>query len=67
MAPRERSWVGPVPVTGVARTLADCARGGLSPERLKLAAQQALGRGLVERSDLAEVEAARLPFGGLER
>lgn len=61
----ERAWVGPVPVTAVARTLNDCARAGLSPELLRQGALQALQRGLVTRSELADVEAALEPFGGL--
>ena len=67
VAPRDRSWVGPIPVTGVARTLADCAHSGLSPEHLLDAARGALWRGLVQRAELAGVEAALAPFGGLER
>lgn len=65
VAPDERSWPGPVPTTSVGRTLNDCARDGLSPELLRQAAQQALRRGLVTRSDIGEVETALKPFGGL--
>lgn len=63
--PEERSWFGPVPATSARRTLSDCAKSGLSPELLRQAAQQALGRGLVARSELGDVEAALEPFGGL--
>jgi len=38
--------------------LNDCARGGLSPELLRQAAQQALRRGLVTKPELGDVEAA---------
>ena len=62
---RDRAWVGVVPVTAPRRTLADCAQSGLSPELLVQAAQQALRRGLVARTDLAEVDAALAPFGGV--
>ena len=62
----ERSWFGPVPATGVRRTLSDCARGGLSPDELRRAAEQALRRGSVTRNDLADVDAALAPFGGLD-
>jgi predicted transcriptional regulator of viral defense system len=65
VAPEERSWFGAVPVTSAARTLSDCATDRLSPELLRQAAQQALRRGLVTRSQLGEVENALDPFGGL--
>lgn len=65
VASEEWSWFGPVPATGVGRTLRDCAQSGLSPELLRQAAQQALRRGLVTRSELSDVEAALEPFGGL--
>ena len=61
----ERAWMGPVPATTPARTLRDCARNELSPDLLRTAAQQALLRGLVARDDLADVEEALAPFGGL--
>lgn len=59
------AWFGPVPATSASRTLCDCAKGGLSPELLRHAAAQALRRGLVARAELADVEAALAPFGGL--
>lgn len=65
VGPEERSWFGPVPATSASRTLSDCAKSGLSPELLRQAAQQALRRGLVTRGELAEVETALKPFGGL--
>ena len=61
----ERSWFGAVPATGPGRSLNDCAREGLSPELLGQAARQALRRGLVTRAELADVEAALAPVGGL--
>jgi predicted transcriptional regulator of viral defense system len=61
----ERAWFGPVPVTAPARTLEDCAREHLAPDLLRQAAQQALRRGLVTRDELAEVEHALAPFGGM--
>jgi len=63
--PAERTWFGPVPTTSVGRTLADCAKSGLSPELLRRAAQQAMRRGLVASSDLDDVASALGPFGGL--
>lgn len=65
VAPADRSWFGPVPATSASRTLGDCAKVGLSPELLRQAAQQALRRGLVVRSELGDVESALEPFGGL--
>jgi predicted transcriptional regulator of viral defense system len=62
---RDRTWVGPVPVTAPRRTLIDCARDQLSPDLLRQAAQQALRRGLVARPDLHDIEQALAPFGGL--
>ena len=61
----DRSWFGAVPTTNPRRTLNDCAREGLSPDLLRQAAQQALRRGLVTRAELADVEIALAPFGGL--
>lgn len=65
MVPSDRAWFGAVPITSTLRTLRDCARSGLSPELLRQATQQALRRGAVAREDLAEVERALAPFGGL--
>lgn len=65
VAPKERAWVGPVPMTSVSRTLNDLARSGLSPELLRQAAKQALHRGLTTRDEIVEVEQALEPFGGL--
>jgi predicted transcriptional regulator of viral defense system len=63
--PQERSWFGAVPATNARRTLNDCAKGGLSPELLQQAAQQALRRGLVTLNEIGDVDAALKPFGGL--
>ena len=61
----DRAWSGPVPATNALRTLRDCAESGLSPELLRQAAVQALRRGLVARDEIAEVDRALAPFGGL--
>ncbi|MGQ0507139.1 MAG: type IV toxin-antitoxin system AbiEi family antitoxin domain-containing protein [Myxococcaceae bacterium] len=63
--PDDRTWFGAVPTTNPRRSLNDCAREGVSPELLRRAAQQALRRGLVTKGELAEVEKALKPFGGL--
>lgn len=61
----DRAWFGAVPITTPHRTLSDCAKGGLSPELLRQATLQALRRGLIGRDDLADVERALAPFGGV--
>jgi predicted transcriptional regulator of viral defense system len=58
-------WFSAVPTTNPRRTLNDCARAALSPDLLRQAAMQALHRGLVTKADIADVEAALAPFGGL--
>lgn len=65
VAEAERSWFGPVPVTAPLRTLDDCADAHLPPDQLRQAARDALRCGLVTRAELARVEAALGPFGGL--
>jgi predicted transcriptional regulator of viral defense system len=62
---KERTWVGPVPVTSVARTLNDCARSDFSPELLGQGARQAIRRGLVQQRQLGPVITALEPFGGI--
>jgi predicted transcriptional regulator of viral defense system len=65
VSPEERTWFGPVPITSPARTLRDCARASLSPELLRMGAQQALRRGLVGRNEMGDVEQALAAFGGI--
>lgn len=66
VAEGERAWFGPVPATAPLRTLEECAAEHLPPELLRGAALDALRRGLVWRDELAAVQAALEPFGGLE-
>src|SRR5262249_26848208 len=61
----DRTWFGPVPVTSARRTLSDCASARVSPDILRQAAEQALRRGLLVENDLADVEKALAPFGGV--
>ena len=61
----DRTWFGAVPTTNPRRSLSDCAKDGLSPDLLRQAAQQAMRRGLVTKSELGDVEEALAPFGGL--
>jgi predicted transcriptional regulator of viral defense system len=63
--PQDRSWNGAVPVTSTRRTLNDCAFEGLSPDLLRQATKQALTRGLVTKTELADVEKTLKPFGGI--
>ena len=63
---REQQWFGPVPATTPLRTLEDCAAEHLPPDLLRSAALDALHRGLVTRDELAAVERALEPFGGVE-
>ena len=62
----DRRWFGPVPATAPMRTLQDCAAVHLPPEILRGAGADALHRGLVTRDELAAVEEALAPFGGLD-
>jgi predicted transcriptional regulator of viral defense system len=64
--PEHRAWVGAVPITSTDRTLNDCAVAGVSPDLLRQAAQQALRRGLVTKSELGEVQKTLKPFGGIK-
>ena len=61
VAKTDRAWVGSIPVTAPARTLRDCAIGGVSPETMRKAIRDAVTRGLVARSELA---ALRRPAPG---
>jgi predicted transcriptional regulator of viral defense system len=62
----DRAWNGAVPVTSTPRTLNDCARAGLSPDVLRQATKQALTRGLVTKTELAEVVKTLKSFGGIK-
>ena len=55
---RDRAWVGAVPVTSPARTLADCAADYVSPDFLSSAISQALARGMVSGPQVTAVERA---------
>jgi len=51
----DRAWVGPVPVTAVRRTLADCREAGVAPDLVEQAVRQAGERGLVPKPFLARL------------
>ena len=61
----DRAWFDAVPATNPRRTLNDCANEELPPDLLRQAAQQAVRRGLVTRTELGDVEEALRIFGGL--
>ena len=62
----DRVWCGAVPITSPGRTLCDCAIVGLSPDLLRQATRQAIGRGLVQNKELTQVRKSLEPFGGIE-
>src|SRR5882724_4711855 len=55
---RDRAWVGAVPVTSPARTLADSAADNVSPEFLSSAVSQALARGMGSRAQATPISGA---------
>src|SRR6267143_4494999 len=55
---RDRAWVGAVPVTSPARTLADCAADYVSPDFLSSAVNLALARGMVSGPQATAIERA---------
>jgi predicted transcriptional regulator of viral defense system len=59
VAKADRAWVGSVPVTAPARTLRDCAIGGVSPETMLKAIRDAATRGLVGRAEVAAIHLSR--------
>lgn len=48
----DRVWVGPLPVTSVRRTLADCLRAAVAPELVAQASVQAAERGLITAAEV---------------
>lgn len=59
----DRAWVGSLPVTAPLRTLADSAAGGVAPDLVQQAKDQAVTRGLVTRADVAAIAAPGRPPG----
>jgi predicted transcriptional regulator of viral defense system len=53
LADDDRAWVGPVPVTTVKRTLADCVAAHVEPGLVEQALAQAAERGLVRKADVS--------------
>ena len=52
----EREWIGSVPVTTAARTLRDCMKHHVAPDLVEQAVAQAVGRGLVSRSEVRAIK-----------
>jgi predicted transcriptional regulator of viral defense system len=48
----DRSWVAPLPVTSVRRTLADCLLASVAPELIEQASRQAAERGLITADEI---------------
>lgn len=56
----DRTWRGPVPVTTVRRTLADCLHGNISAELVAQASAQAAERGLIAPAEVLTAPAIGL-------
>lgn len=52
VSPGEQGLMRGVPITSLARTLNDCARGFLLPDLMQQAVQEGLSRGLVQESEI---------------
>ncbi len=52
VADSERSWVGPLPVTAVRRSLSDCLHTSVAPELIAQASVQAAERGLITAAEI---------------
>jgi predicted transcriptional regulator of viral defense system len=48
----DRTWIGPVPVTSVRRTLSDCLYANVSPDLVAQASEEAAKRGLISSSEV---------------
>ena len=59
----DRAWVGSLPVTAPLRTLADCAAGGVAPDLVQQAKDQAVARGLVTPAEVAAIAKPGRPPG----
>jgi predicted transcriptional regulator of viral defense system len=52
VAGSDRSWMGPLPVTSVRRTLSDCLHASVAPELVAQASVQAAERGLITAAEI---------------
>ncbi len=53
----DRAWVGSIPVTAPLRAIADSAAGGVAPDLVQQAKDQAVTRGLVTRAEVTAIGA----------
>ena len=63
----DRSWVGPLPVTSVRRTLADCLLASVAPELIEQASRQAAERGLITNDEILPAPSVGLLRTRLQR
>jgi hypothetical protein len=56
----ERGWLGPLPITTVRRTLADCLHGEVSPDLIEQAFTQAASRGLINSKEIVTAASVHL-------
>jgi predicted transcriptional regulator of viral defense system len=52
LADGDRTWMGPLPVTSVRRTLSDCLHASVAPELVAQASAQAAERGLITAAEI---------------
>ena len=64
---KERTWIGPVPITGAERTLSDCVEARVQPDIVRDAFEQAADRGLVPRDSVPQVVAYLKRFFSVSR
>jgi predicted transcriptional regulator of viral defense system len=58
--PEHRTWVGPLPVTSVRRTLSDCLHSSIAPELVAQASRQAAERGLITSAEILSAPSVEL-------
>jgi predicted transcriptional regulator of viral defense system len=56
----EMTWMGPVPVTTVLRTIFDCTREGAGSDLVRQAISQSVSRGLLTREDVKALTRAKI-------
>jgi len=60
LSAEDRAWHGPVPVTSVRRTLADCLHANVSADLVAQASMHAAGRGLINSAEVLTAPAIGL-------
>jgi len=59
----DRGWIGPVPVTKVARTITDCAEDAVAPDLVRDAFDEAVQRGLISGKSRSMLKERLSRFG----